>query len=362
MSDVLARIRVKETHGIRRFLYPLSTSFDLTNNETDISMSRFKLVTNTGEVVPRRWQDINDGYEWLLEFAVSLAPFAEMELILTTEGDEASLDDPLQLTIPTAGSALISQQKRLRIEIGHDAWMRQVEYDGVPYLRQTQSILRNGTAVTEQIFPAEKQGNDLAAWMQVIGRYPDGCRADTQIDITACKSWASLVHSLEQPLPADEITFHLPLAVTAPILIWDCGVCNGIYGKVQAGTAEEFVWRTQFDERPHAQWSLATAGRVDYIGEVATADGFLSQRWFHLIDSNKSLAVAITDVPDACREMTVKLNIQGDVTITFRLGTQVPASATFGVCYHFLNDIPAIAAATNPQSILLPPTVEVLPA
>ena len=35
--------------------------------------------------------------------------------------------------------------------------------------------------------------------------------------------------------------------------------------------------------------------------------------------------------------------------------------AEFGVCYHFLNDIPAIAAATNPQSILLPPTVEVLP-
>ena len=24
MSDVLARIRVKETHGIRRFLYPLT--------------------------------------------------------------------------------------------------------------------------------------------------------------------------------------------------------------------------------------------------------------------------------------------------------------------------------------------------
>ena len=35
--------------------------------------------------------------------------------------------------------------------------------------------------------------------------------------------------------------------------------------------------------------------------------------------------------------------------------------AEFGVCYHFLNDVPAIAAATNPQSILLPPTVEVLP-
>ena len=53
----------------------------------------------------------------------------------------------------------------------------------------------------------------------------------------------------------------------------------------------------------------------------------------------------------------------GDVVVcvpTWVINRDHPV-AEFGVCYHFLNNMPAIAAATNPQSILLPPTVEVLP-
>ena len=102
-------------------------------------------------------------------------------------------------------------------------------------------------------------------------------------------------------------------------------------------------------------------GETDYIGQVATAEEFLPQRWFHLIDSDKALAVAITQLPPDCREMTVRLTHEGDVSIAFKLGDTITGPAEFGVCYHFLNDVPAIAAATNPQSILLPPVVEVLP-
>ena len=62
---------------------------------------------------------------------------------------------------------------------------------------------------------------------------------------------------------------------------------------------------------------------------------FLPQRWFHLIDSDKALAVAITKVPLDCREMTVRLTHEGDVTIAFRLGETITGPAEFGVCYHF---------------------------
>ena len=57
----------------------------------------------------------------------------------------------------------------------------------------------------------------------------------------------------------------------------------------------------------------------------------------------------------------MRLTRGGDVSVAFRLGDTITGPAEFGVCYHFLNDVPAIAAATNPQSILLPPVVEVLP-
>ena len=167
-------------------------------------------------------------------------------------------------------------------------------------------------------------------------------------------------HKLTEPNPNDEIVFTLPLAITAPTLTCDFGVGGYVFGKLDE-KASEIVWHTEFGNAPHARWSVATAGRMDYVGEVDTAEAFLPQRWFHLIDSDKALAVAITKVPDDCRDLTVRLTHEGEVSITFRLGETITAPAEFGVCYHFLNDVPAIAAATNPQSILLPPIAEVLP-
>ena len=60
--------------------------------------------------------------------------------------------------------------------------------------------------------------------------------------------------------------------------------------------------------------------------------------------------------------MTVAPNVNGDCEISFQLGEEVSGPAAFGICWHFLNGIPAAAAATNPQSILLPPIVELFAA
>ena len=159
---------------------------------------------------------------------------------------------------------------------------------------------------------------------------------------------------------AMRLFFALPLAITSPTLTCDFGVGGYVFGKLDS-TATEIVWRTKFSDAPYAKWTVATAGRVDYVGEVDSAEAFLPQRWFHLIDSDKALAVAITELPKTCRKMTVRLTREGYVSVAFVLDEGTSCIAEFGVCYHFLNDVPAIAAATNPQSILLPPVVEVLP-
>ena len=129
---------------------------------------------------------------------------------------------------------------------------------------------------------------------------------ETKSEITACKSWATITHALEQPQPNDEIVFTLPLAITSPTLTCDFGVGGYVFGKLD-DKATEIVWRTEFGAAPYAKWTIATAGRTDYVGEVETAEEFLAQRWFHLIDSDKALAVAITKVPKDCQEMTVRL-------------------------------------------------------
>jgi hypothetical protein len=354
MSEVLARIRVKEEHGIRRFLYPLIAMLDCTDSE--LNMSGLNLVTAAGEALPCEWTDLNEGYEWLLQFAVSLDPFGELELRLSA--DSARKVVPDHLTIQVNDGTLSTQQQRLAIKVSREGMPASVVYDGLSHLRTIGTIQRNGELLVPNADEVEAGGNSLSAMVYASGKYGDGCVGRTRTDTTACKSWITVTHELEQPHSGDEITFTLPFAVRAELLTCDFGIGGGTFGKLQKGSAEEIVWGTKF-EADAAHWSLATEGRTDYVGQTPLSD-FRAQRWFHLIDSDKALAIAITDVPESCQEMVVSMNTTGDVVITFRLGEPAD-SVEFGVCYHFLNDVPAIAAATNPQSILLPPTVEVLP-
>lgn len=365
-SEVLARIRVRETAGIRRFLYPLAAIVNfpamLENKQAKTACEMyngFALKTSTGEDVPRQICSLRNSTA-RMDFALSLAPGQTEEIIVVQGTPLEVLPDPLRVA-PTLEGGLKSAQERFTIGINPEGCVSEVIYDGIRHLRGHGQILRNGKAAWLSSTTAHSDYQFfLSAHLHAKSRYDDGGFAQTRAELTACKSWATISHTLEQPKPGDEIVFTLPLAVTSPTLTCDFGVGGYVFGKLDAN-APEIVWQTEFGDAPYARWSIATAGRVDYLGTVDTAEAFLPQRWFHLIDSDKAQAVAITKMPDDCREMTVRLTNAGDVTVTFRLGENITGPAEFGICYHFLNDVPAIAAATNPQSILLPPTVEVLP-
>ena len=361
MREVLARIRVREMHGIRRFLYPLQTIIPIPDG---IVPSNIGMGDEDGQPVPFQLSPIYLGgdawsKQYRADFAVSLEPFGDQEYVLKEVPQKTLVDDPQYLT-SSPHSALKSVQKKFSISLDWDGFISAVVYDEIPHLRLGSEISRNGVVVKAGDSRATSPEEQLTQHMSCTGRYPeDGCRYKSQTEITACKSWATVSHTLEQPQPNDEIVFTLPLAITSPTLTCDFGVGGYVFGKLDE-KAPEIAWRTEFGDATYAKWSVATAGRLDYLGTVDTPEAFLPQRWFHLIDSDKALAVAITKLPEDCREMIVRLTRAGDVTITFRLGDTVRGPAEFGVCYHFLNDVPAIAAATNPQSILLPPVVEVL--
>ncbi len=371
MSEILARIRVRETYGIRRFLYPLRAEVVLPNQYW-VDILKMGLSALDGS---RIFSEVSEfphdaePYPRYIYFALSLAPFEEEVYELRIQEEKASFDDPLQITFPLGQGLpgfVRNTQQRFSILLDMDALPGEVVYDGIRHLRKPEDKCRltcNGEKATVQPMTPIHSSNEhshVGAFVHESLIYPDGRFATTHSHITACKSWATMTHTLKQPKPQDEIVFTLPLAITSAILTCDFGVGGYVFGKLDE-KATEIVWRTEFGDAPYAKWSVATAGRTDYVGEVETAEAFLLQRWFHLIDSDKALAVAITKVPQDCQEMTVRLTHEGDVSIAFRLGETITGPAEFGVCYHFLNDVPAIAAATNPQSILLPPVVEVLP-
>lgn len=357
MSEVLARIRVRETAGIRRFLYPLTAILD---ELKDFNVLRLSLTDQNGLLIPTQVSpEVNNTLR--VDFAISLAPHEENELLLTEQEQKIALEDPLHIELAMDKVLFWNEQQRFSIALRHDGLHRDIIYDGVYFPKHLPSVSRNGRQMELLDYQhSQPEISTLSAWVSADGRYPDGRAAVTTTEITAVKSWEQIVHTLDDAKPGDEVVFTLPLAITSPTLTCDFGVGGYVFGKLD-DKATEIVWHTEFGDAPYAKWTVATAGRVDYVGEVTTAEEFRSQRWFHLIDSDKAIAVAITILPDDCREMTVRLTRDGDMSVAFKLGESVTGHAEFGVCYHFLNDVPAIAAATNPQSILLPPVVEVLP-
>jgi hypothetical protein len=369
MSEILARIRVCETAGIRRFLYPEVVTLEL---PLGADTSQFQFIMPDGQPIPTEFQSAEhdrgakEGRKcFSIRFALSLAPYEEVELALQNRRFDGSLlDDPLSIE-RTEDGGLENHQKRFSISLNKSAAISQVVYDGISHLKSSDKIELNGFVAPDN-GPDALMGSQLALQYPTAGEYSRETPGRRDVgdflsltSLTACKSWANRYHWIHAPAAQDEVIYTLPLAITSPTLTCDFGVGGYVFGKLD-GKAKEIVWRTEFGDAPYAKWTVATAGRVDYVGEVETAEAFLPQRWFHLIDSDKALAVAITKLPRDCQSMTVRLTLEGDVSVAFKLGDTVTGHAEFGVCYHFLNDVPAIAAATNPQSILLPPMVEVL--
>ena len=372
MSEVLARVRVEETHGIRRFLYPLTAVVQiapsealqkrLAGGETTL-IHALTLTGPDGDPVPLQVSGLRGTVgspKLLLDFAVSLAPLSETEFVLRDSGEKAVIHDPLTISQGAQGE-LENVQEKFAITLSDSGEINSVVYDGTSHLRAPSTVTRNGTAAT-MVSGIISHASPLSAQVDAQGRYADGCATTIHARLTACKSWATISHRLENTGASDSVTFTLPFAPTTPTLTYDFGVGNGVYGKLHASGPQEVVWHTAFDDDPYARWSLSVGGRRDYVGSAATAEEFQAQRWFHVIDNDKALAVAITEIPASCTHLTVTLKEDGTVQVRFDLDGEAASVAEFGVCYHFLNDIPAISAATNPQSILLPPTVEVLPA
>jgi hypothetical protein len=350
---VIARITVREIHGIRRFLYPLAATLDLPETFAEAPLG---LLDPEGSPVPSQvsLRKVGMTRSADVDFAVSIGPREKRVLLLCTGAPAGRIEDPLQIE---TGERVGCRQTRFRSEIGKGACLHQAVYDGIAHLAAPAAVTRNGEAAA----PTDEAmtGGPLAARFVARGEHPDGCHAAARLDLTACKSWVRLTHTLAEPQPGDIVAFRLPIAVSSPVLTCDFGAGGGVYGRLDTRTIPEIVWSTEFSASGEIRWSLSTAGRDDYAGEEPSLDSYRPKCWFHLIDRNKSLAAAVTEIPADCVNLTASLRADGNCVLAFRLGGRITGAARFGACFHFLYDIPPVAAATNPQSILLPPEVDV---
>ena len=230
MTEVLARIRVRETYGIRRFLYPSMTTVELPKySDSD----GFRLIRPDGTDVPTEilseWNyQVKEGYtKFQIGFAISLAPYEEFELRLSRGSTESQLlDDPLNVQ-QTQEGGLENRQKRFSVSLAKNGDISQIMYDGVSHLKSSDQICVNGLSL-----PGDSQCGLRVSPLSldyVIGTQYQRSVADggdwqdflTKTRLTACKSWVNRYFWLQEPKPGDEIAFTLPLAITSPTLTCD---------------------------------------------------------------------------------------------------------------------------------------------
>ena len=370
MEKIGIKIVVAERHGIRRYLYPIRVKLPSLYRRLAGSLA---VAEGDGTLVPAVVESSADGDLSCL-FAISLAPHESREMMLVL-GDpaEAPVPDPIEVAADEDG--FTCKQKRVEFEVGSLSQLGSVIYDGQQHLSGPLSITLDGHVVEPlegsytPLLSSSLSGG-LGARFTHSGVYADDSSIQptgrTEIELTACKSWVWVRHRLAGAQQGSLLRFTLPLTVTSPVQTCDFGVGNGAYGKIEPDLIDEIALEIDMAAGRPAQYAVQShqaregQARIDYAGEIKQSE-LASKLWLHWIEPTKSLAIAVTEHPKSCRSIVFRLSDRGVAAVEFEIGEFTPASgAVFGVCCHFLNNVPAIAAATNPASILLPPHVGVV--
>jgi hypothetical protein len=352
----IAKLKVAEESGIRRFLYPLSVRLKM---KSALSAG-IAVQDESGNPLPT--EVFTAGSILLVTFALSLAPYEIRKLFVVVTEEAADIPDPIFSYSQPDGS-LISRQERVTTTISNTLDLASVVYDSIEHLASPVVFKLNGKAADAQQCSLQTQQGALSVLALAKRLYvEDGCLATTALSLTACKSWINLTHEVYDAPEGSIISLHMPLVPgqTSEPPICDFGFGNGAYSKIDGDAVVVEAVRT---DRSYC-WQIARESegieRVDYQGELTTRKTFAESLWFHWTVGNRSLAAAITKLPKGWEHLKMRLGRNGEIEIAVALGRSISKKgAELGVCLHYLNAVPPIAAATNPASILNPPSVSV---
>ena len=370
MEQIGIKIIVAERHGMRRYLYPVRVKLPSLYRRL---VGNLAVAEVDGALVPAVVEATPNGALSCL-FAVSLAPHETRELMLVrADPNDAPVPDSIEVVEDDDG--FTCRQERVEFGVESLAQLGSVVYDGQQHLSGPLSITLDGHVIEPlesgyrpSMSPSLSGG--LGARFTHNGSYTGESSEQptgrTEIELTACKSWVWVRHQLAGAQPGSLLRFTLPLTVTSPVQTCDFGVGNGAYGKIEPDLIDEIALEIDMSAGRPAQYTIQShlaredRARIDYSGEIKQAAHLASKLWLHWVEPTKSLAIAVTEHPKNCRSIVFRLSDRGVVAVEFEIGDYAPASgAMFEVCCHFLNNIPAIAAATNPASILQPPLASV---
>ena len=352
---VFARLIIAEDHGIRRFLYPLKIEIPFSKNDTLL----VAVKDETGALLPS--EAYYSRNKAIVHFAVSLEPYEKRKLTIFKSELKAPVPDPLQTECLDDGT-IVSRQERITTTLLKNADLGSVVYDNCEHLAGPVTFTLNAEQPDDDLLRLKLSGRELSFRSSTKSYYSANdrfCQTDTRL--TACKSWVEIDHTIEEPAGGSVISLDVPLSApnVDEIPTCDFGLGNGIYSKIDGDAA--MLEADFYGKKPYCCWQVSrlTEGiqRVDYQGGETHAKSLFESLYFHWTLPGRSLAVVVTKLPQTVSHFQAILGRNGRIHISAVLGGAPLRRATFGVVLHFLNNVPAIAAATNPASIIAPPRI-----
>lgn len=373
-------LQVRETAGIRRFSYPVSTAVHVAPPAPGASWRLVAIDKADGArddrpVDAQFTTSPEAGAESLLlavDFEASLLPFEVRRyrlealppgaappgaagpsrgLRLEDRGDAfvVSSGDALVYTLPSRSLGLLSSVRAQGKEFlrGAGGGLQLLLADGAlrgPRGPVSARVVKAGPVVCALLYQ----------WREELAPgAPVSCRVE--VELPRSKSWIRVRASIDDPagvVAGVEGAFDLSLP-EAPVLV-DFGASEYVYARLSPGQAAAL----RAGPEPSRPWEVLH-GRAGTLEPFVTArEGAApAEGWAHLMDARRCTALAVAGFSGATRDR-IEVDATGRVRIarTFQPG-QPPARGaerelTFWL--HFVDVPPHVGAATSPQSMLAP--------
>ncbi len=365
------RLTVKETAGIRRTEYPVSTRVALARGAlTDLT--HIRLRSGEAEVAGQyeatvKWDD-GSVRELDVDFNLTIGA-GESRSVQLEYGPEVTTE------MKPRGGLTISE-KPDSVQVGNVTFSRSgwpllasVAYRGEIIASGPNGLTLTDAAGARHEFSSARdvtmnvvKSGPLLVVVRYTARVPLTDGADVPVTLTCempnSKSWVRMHASVDDPgRRVRGLLVETPLALSAFPWTWDFGTDTGTYGAFRAPADAALL--TQSIASSGKAWRVETgtaAARATYEqsvrGRVTTAAG-----WGHLLDARNAVAFAIEQFAAIPGTYSLGVDGQGHLSIGY-LRAQPATRHELSLALHFVGTPVPIGAATSPAAMINPLVVE----
>lgn len=195
---------------------------------------------------------------------------------------------------------------------------------------------------------------------------PAGLTSQVDLIFPVTRSWVEVVHRVLDPedLVAGlgcELQLNLTPATSKQPTLVDFGAGTQGYMTLHAGQTGQLLAGTG----PHPWWKIQRGTSTGFLDLLASAPGRLADRrsegWAHVMDRERCLALAVDGFAETSRDrITTTSAGRLQIVRSYVKGNAPPAGKQLRSWLHFVFYPPQVSAATCPQAMQHPLTVNVL--